>query len=507
MTSTVLFKSEGRNYYLHSGFNNRFLLCHPLIHHFADLTRIGGDPAQWIDQIDGAGIYLGDLGPFSRAQVEYYFGKFLFLKENHYFEDVDIKKKLSDRLSAQSVKTTLANCRQLTFEVTDLCNLDCSYCAYGKFYNDYDRREGKNLPIPVAECILDYLLELWNSPLNHSHQKTIYISFYGGEPLLNFSFIERITYYVKTLKLMHNSVRFSMTTNGLLLNKHMDFLVEHDFQLLVSLDGDEVHNSYRIMKNGRPSFPFIMSNLLELREKYPIYFNKNVRFNAVLHNRNSLSAIFRYFKGKFNKSPNVSEVNPYGIDPAQKAAFRETYRNMNESLNQEEEYYKDENRNSFLMPRPRDVIEVIRRYSGVVFRKYDELLACAHERSFVPTGTCIPFSRMLFVTVNGKILPCERIGHQFSLGRVSLDGVELDFHQIAKTYNRYFESLSSQCHLCHNTEACIQCLFNLPINDPHPKCFGFKNHKDIAQYFSSVMTYMEEHPEVFFNVLEEMSFG
>lgn len=35
----------------------------------------------------------------------------------------------------------------------------------------------------------------------------------------------------------------------------------------------------------------------------------------------------------------------------------------------------------------------------------------------IPTGTCIPLVKRMFVTVTGKILPCERIGQQFALGK------------------------------------------------------------------------------------------
>jgi uncharacterized protein len=483
------------------------LLCHPLIHHFENLSNNSKDPGKWIEELQEDPVHLEGLGSYKRSELEYYHRKFQFLKDSRYFDEVDIKKKLSDRLTADSVRRALANCNQLTFEVTDSCNLDCSYCAYGEFYCDYDRRDGKNLSVEVAKRMLGYLLELWNSSLNHSHQKTIYISFYGGEPLLNVTFIKEIIDYVKTLKLKHNSFRFSMTTNGLLLHKYMDLLVEHDFHLLVSLDGDESHNGYRVLKNGRPSHSRVVANLRLFRDRYPDFFSRNLRFNSVLHNRNSISAIFKYFNREFNKNPNISEVNPHGIDAGKKKEFRETYRNINENLNQEEEYFDDSETKKFSLPRPREVIESIRRYSGVVFRKYDELLTSGEDRRYIPTGTCIPFSRMIFVTVNGKILPCERIGHQFSLGTVTDREIKLDFRQVAGIYNSYYDRLASQCHACYNTDACIQCLFNLPLKNKKPVCFGFKNSQDISRYFSGVLTYLEKHPEVYFNVMEEMYFG
>jgi uncharacterized protein len=72
-----------------------------------------------------------------------------------------------------------------------------------------------------------------------------------------------------------------MTTNGMLLDKNMDFLVSNDFSLLISLDGDEFNNSYRVNKSGQNSYSHIIENIDKLKSMYPEYFNKRVNFNAV----------------------------------------------------------------------------------------------------------------------------------------------------------------------------------------------------------------------------------
>ncbi len=41
---------------------------------------------------------------------------------------------------------------------------------------------------------------------------------------------------------------FSRTTNGTLLEKHIDYLVDQEVVLLISLDGDEHSSSYRVKK-------------------------------------------------------------------------------------------------------------------------------------------------------------------------------------------------------------------------------------------------------------------
>jgi uncharacterized protein len=50
-------------------------------------------------------------------------------------------------LNKSDISYQLSNLRQIVFEVTDACNLKCKYCGYGDFYEDYDKRENKNLSV------------------------------------------------------------------------------------------------------------------------------------------------------------------------------------------------------------------------------------------------------------------------------------------------------------------------------------------------------------------------
>ena len=99
---------------------------------------------------------------------------------------------MKEYLSPYTIKSALANLPQLVFEVTDACNLRCKYCGYGEFYDDYDNRLDKMLPIEKAYRIIDYLADFWNSNMNVSAQNNVFISFYGGEPLLNMPFIKAV---------------------------------------------------------------------------------------------------------------------------------------------------------------------------------------------------------------------------------------------------------------------------------------------------------------------------
>lgn len=407
-------------------------------------------------------------------------------------------------VTTDMIRYQLANLRQLTFEVTDACNLNCKYCAYGEFYNDYDERENKMMSVSAAIKIIDYLVEFWNSEQNMSAKRNVYISFYGGEPLMNMPFIESVVEYVESLHCKYRNFTFSMTTNAVLLERYMDFLVKHDFNLLISLDGNEYNNSYRVNMTGTPAYPIVISNVDKLCRKNPEYFEHKVNFNAVLHNRNSIGEIYDFFKNRYDKTASIGELNNMGIRPDKVKLFQETYRNSQESLHDSENYEKIEQEMFIKSATYQTVTSFIHQYSGFVFRNYTDLLL-GKQKKAIPTGTCIPFGRRMFITVNGKIMPCERIGQQFALGQVTAEaGVELDVEMIADKYNAYFAKLENQCSKCYRSESCIQCIFNLQDLEGTPVCHGFMNEQEFEVYKSGQMDFLRKHPEEYYRIMENV---
>jgi uncharacterized protein len=406
-------------------------------------------------------------------------------------------------ITAETVRYQLSNLKQLTFEVTDACNLNCKYCAYGDFYNDYDNRESRKMSLPDALKLIDYLADMWKSEFNASANRNVYISFYGGEPLLNMPFVKSVVDYVEKLHCPHRSFTFSMTTNALLLSRYTDYLVSHDFNLLISLDGNEYNTSYRVNKSDEPAYPSIIKNIDATREKYPEYFTKKVNFNAVLHNRNSVGEIYEFFKTRYNKIPSIGELNNTGIRPDMVEQFRKTYRNRQESLRQSENYEAIEQDMFLESGTYQSVTTFLHRYSGHVYYDYTELLF-GQKKKTIPTGTCLPFGKRMFVTANGKIMPCEKIGHQFALGKISDVGVEIDYQTIADMYNACFAKLERQCSQCYQYNSCLQCIFNLNILDDRPVCYGFMDKKAFMQYRDRQMDFLRRHPEDYYRIMEEV---
>ena len=418
-----------------------------------------------------------------------------------------LSKRALARVSGVQILNQIRNLHQLTFEVTDACNLNCTYCGYGSFYGGYDSRVNKKMSFSTARRIIDYLTDIWLQDKNVSLATTMYISFYGGEPLLNMRLINQVVDYVSSRDTKGVSFVYSMTTNAILLDRYMKYLVEKGFKLLISLDGSRDNHSYRITKTGKNSFDTVIRNVEALRNEYPEYFHDNVNFNSVIHNRNSVEDVYRFFQEEFGKKPMLSELNTTGIIPGKREEFLKTYRNVNESLHQSENYERI-NEDLFTgSPDIRSLALFIMNYSGNTFQRYGDLLNSGGEQYKLPTGTCFPFSRKMFVTVNGKILPCERISHKYALGEVTDEGVHLDFTEIAERYNKYYQKFIQMCNSCSIRKSCIQCIFQLDdLEEDHPVCHGYMDRERFNRYASGFMRMLEKNPEYYNKIIEEATF-
>lgn len=400
----------------------------------------------------------------------------------------------------------LVHLNNLCFEVTDACNLACKYCGYRDLYIDYDERHGINMPFGVGKRLIDYLCSIWrDNPSGRLKNQTV-ISFYGGEPLINSSFIREMVAYVKSLDI-DRKFEFGMTTNAMLLDKQMDFLAQNNFRLLISLDGDFRGNAYRVTKNGEPSFDKVFSNCKKLMYQYPSYFNEQVSFNAVLHNNNSVSSIRRFIQEEFGKEPRISEVNPKGLNPAKRDEFLALYKSKAESILQEknselieEDLFLDNPRTSAIYKQLLKVCgNVIGDYSGLLYND-------AKNKINKPCGgTCTPFGKKLFLAVSGKIFQCERCGQYYPLGVVDENRVNLDIKNVAEVVNRLLTKAQRVCSGCADYQSCDTCVYELTeFNSDAPRCPYFITADQKAQRMKENREYLADHPLIYERLIKSL---
>ncbi len=116
------------------------------------------------------------------------------------------------------------NLKNVTLNITDDCNLDCRYCPQtrGKCYMSEE----------TVKKTLDFFYPFMD-------EETAILNFYGGEPLMAF---ERVVYAVEYMEALNKregkNIKYSLTTNGILLNEtHLDLFRKHRFALMLSFDG------------------------------------------------------------------------------------------------------------------------------------------------------------------------------------------------------------------------------------------------------------------------------
>ena len=150
--------------------------------------------------------------------------------------------------------------RTVTFQVTDKCNLACTYCYQ-------INKSTRVMKFEYAKKLIDMLLEgdkKLGGYVDISTSPGIILEFIGGEPFLQVELIEQICEYFmdKAIEMCHPwATKFciSICSNGVLyfeenvqrfLNKFRDKI-----SFSVTIDGNkELHDSCRVFPNGAPSY-------------------------------------------------------------------------------------------------------------------------------------------------------------------------------------------------------------------------------------------------------------
>jgi len=162
----------------------------------------------------------------------------------------------------------------LVLGITERCNLCCSYCCFSGSFEGQRTHSQKSMTWEIAEKAISYFLE--NDQVGDG---LCPITFYGGEPLLEFELVKRCVEYAESKAAeLGKKVRFSVTTNGTLLDDQaVDWLVEHRFLTLISLDGPRAaHDRYRVFPDGNGSFRLVENNLRRFAERYPEYKDRGL---------------------------------------------------------------------------------------------------------------------------------------------------------------------------------------------------------------------------------------
>lgn len=492
MKNDILFSTQSHTY-LYSCRHLECIPVHPIFQRIWNLLASG----------ESVEIYKDvELSKYHKKQVDYYLRKYHYLKDNLFISQKEEPEFAL--LSEDTIRKELENLTVLTFEVTDRCNLRCRYCAYGELYSGYDERKEQNMNFETAKAMLDYLFSIWEQTIFLSSTHTVGIGFYGGEPLMNFELIKQVIDYISEHAPLNMNFVYNMTTNAMLLSRYQDYLCAHQFTLLISLDGTETDDCHRLTINGKSSFDTVFEQVKGLQLAYPEYFKNKVFFNSVVHSESDIERILDFFEREFDKKTTLNGLSNKEI--ANQEKYKSMYKSVVESIIASKRRKEIDEKLMYNSPEISSLTYYLHHMSNEVFKNYRVMFYGTKKLSLLPTGSCIPFNRKLFVTVNGKILVCERIAHEFAVGQVSASGVDLNLKQIASTYNdKYYGRIIPKCKKCYMQSFCSQCLFYTGIREEPVFCKGFRNYKGFANYLAINMDYLEKHPWAYEKVMKEIS--
>lgn len=161
--------------------------------------------------------------------------------------------------------------KSVTIQVTDSCNLRCSYC--------YQINKKQNfIKVEDAKKFIDYVLFSNSNYCNTNQSAGLILEFIGGEPFLAIDTINEITAYTIQQMAEHNHpwlyrTKIAISTNGTLYfePKVQAYLKKYHSMLSlgISIDGNkELHDKCRLFPDGSGSYDIAMEAVKHYRKYY-----------------------------------------------------------------------------------------------------------------------------------------------------------------------------------------------------------------------------------------------
>lgn len=389
------------------------------------------------------------------------------------------------------------NLEQLELEVTEACNLRCKYCIYNEDYEGNRDFGAVKMSQEIAQRAIDYLAE-------HSSSRFA-VTFYGGEPLVNFPLVRWATEYTLEHYRDRNPT-FNLTTNLTLVTEEIaDFLAKTPgFSVLVSMDGpEEIQNAARVYSSNKPTFKDAMQGLRILSEAFKKY-GKSLTINSVLippYTYEKLEQINDFFESLDFLPPltqcMITYPSPgtFTIDNDVSLMSGNPIYEFGPTLNPLLKWQFDKvKQNGLSWERTQNIyfntmLKMMETIDGrMVTDVPDNLYHC--------NGCCVPGARKLYVKATGDLLICERIGTSPVIGNI-FTGV--DKEKLRQKYDTEYVAQSlPACQKCWAINLCPVCYAScyteegLDIKEKAKTCNAVRDQ--LGMCFSMYYDILEHNP-------------
>jgi len=398
-----------------------------------------------------------------------------------YLENQGLLHSINNSLQIKHIETDIlqelfdGNLSLRTLQVTQNCNLRCKYCVYSGSYINRTHTN-KRMTWEVAKKAVDFYYE------HTRNSREVSLGFYGGEPLLEIALIRKVVVYAEEL-FKGKKLSFNMTTNATLITDEIvQFLLEHNFFIAISLDGPKIiqdgNRVFADKENG--TFDIVMENLERIKSCYP-EFLKKITFNAVI----DLSKDIGCANDFFMSYDTVKEIFVMGnmINDA----------NRKEKLAINREYVTDALYEEFkvLLFYCSDIFKIYKptlmdgRFRGIKQLYYNRMVVRNSKTNYdCPGGQCLPGAQRFFVNVDGRFYPCERVdeaSETYCIGNLE-DGFDMD--KISGLLN-VAQLTEKECKNCWCFRLCSQCIAMAEENGELSKRKRLSNCKGLRSQIES----------------------
>ena len=335
--------------------------------------------------------------------------------------------------------------KALCLHVAHDCNLRCKYC----FADTGEFHGGRSLmSVETGKKAIDFVIN------NSGSRRNIEIDFFGGEPLMNFSVVKEITEYAKEQGEKHGkNFRFTITTNGLLLNDDVKkYVNENMSNVVLSIDGrKETNDRMRYRVDGSGSYDSIVPKFIDLAESRGQQ-NYYVRGTFTAHNKDFSKDVMHLADLGFKQTSVEPVVAPYEEEYAlTQADMPEVFAEYEKLA---EEYVK-------------------RRKEGKPFNFFHFMVdldqgPCVIKR----LSGCGAGCEYVAVTPEGDIYPCHQfVGNtDFKMGNVYDGTMDEDIKTTFEKSNIYTKDACRDCFAkfyCSGGCSANAYNFNKDINKPY----------------------------------------
>lgn len=298
--------------------------------------------------------------------------------------------------------------------VSNTCNLRCKYCyAKGGNYGTDSMLMNEKTAIKVVDFL----------KTEKKFENIEYITFFGGEPLLNCDIIEYICENTKDM-----NVKYLLQTNGTIVNSNIiRILKKYHIILTVSLDGPQYINDFnRIDMGGKGTYEKIVNNINVMREN-------DINVRAIE------ATLSREFIGKYSKKEIADYI--YGITGAKliKVEYDMSVqaKECDEELLVEIEHFFEQCVNGKYIV-DNDAYRILKIFLS---RQYSDYIC--------PAGNSV-----ITIDVQGNVFPCQFF---VGLAQQKIDGVnnkKIMFNNMASIQ----KSRREECRNCSARRTCSLCI-------------------------------------------------